>query len=1554
MGSSRVNVRFVVILAAGITAAFGVVAVLAYQALTKSGEEYMAMGDRFLAEGDLQKASDSYAKAVAHDRTRIDWLKTWRDTLVQTTPDTDIEYEKAYSMYYSILETLAALQEYDPAPQRDYLDALMVRAEIGGAGADEWLRIADLSWDKHQRLGPGKPEVEALRRYRGLAYLNAMQMLPDRNDVREQALSDLQAAVKAAADMEEQYGAAWPEGWPASWQEDIEAGLGVVQWHALEWMRYRSQRQPERGEIEKRQAEQALAPMVAEHPSHPGVSLTALVIRLDQETVDLTPAERIEKIKALRGAEADVVRSFENTDLKDVDANMLERFRLALRMLRPDDFESVYVNTLDRLIGQNPNDPMMLGLRALALSRMDQRPRAIEQLQRIVDMPDLPVSLDGLILKSLRLQALYQIADNWVEIRGTEVGEAAKQAALDKAKEARNALASRLAEGENNRQVLMLDAKIAIAEDRHNQAQARLYELDNRLTPEDPAKPEVLTMLANSLERLGNVGAAREVLGRLLMLQPANVPAAMKLVQYHVRLNDFEEAMNLLDRTRHYAPDNAEIENLAKALRHQVEDTEADDIDDPVIRIVLDIDRLMNKAQPEYGKAVEVIEQGLKDNDEDQRLYGALLRVHVMQNDMEGIRSAIDRALAKYPDDQRFLDYRRRLQVVTAEDRIAAIIGLIDESDASIPTKLIRKHVVYLQNNMPEEAAAMLAEAVKVAPDDPSVLDAQFVNLLQNSKFEAARAIAEKARKLNVDEANGALYFARLALAQNDAQQAALALEQAREELPYDARVWRLLGQVRLQMGQADRAVEAFKNSYDYQPQDPETAQLYIQTLAALQRQAQALEIARDSHGRNPRSDALTELWLQLEEGFGDTNAALQYRYNEYLKNPDNPDNMVALGRLLLQRRQFTQAEEMLDFADGKFPNHLEFVTLRARLLGLQDQVDAGRERFLAYIHTIPAEDASSEPYLRLAQFLIEFGRVEQAMAAFDEAIRLQSPTEREADRMKAEYLFNTKKWAEALPHYEAIIAAGADTEDRIFTLRRIEAMQRLGRWDDAERALDEVGDSFTNDLRITLLRAEIARGREDLRTCADLLNKAVEQAPHDIRPYIKRAELNFRDPQQFQFVLKDLEKVIELDPTSVMARQMRGALYLRNGQVSDAVAEIRQGVAANPGSDQLRREFISLLVQTGRPGEAQMEAEKAIVERPNDPFWLVMAADIYETDEKYGQAADKYRAAYEAEPKNLMLAYRLARSLVKTAPPRSKEALDVIEALGTDADDHTRLLAVKARAQRQLGNRECFKTAERALLRAQDNAAIAEWFTHTQAMFPNDHDGHVAFMKSVTPPPTVTDMFLVEMGRLRLAPTSDVKGNPQATTQVHNEMVETLTQVKARATDPIVLVDCNRVLGTYHYAYKRYEEALKCFEDGAALKPDDLEFNNNAAYTLAKHMNKPQDALNVAQRAVDNAPGNAIALDTLGWIQFELKNYSQAQATLERAIKSAESVQDEDQRIKQVLPAKLHLAMVHKARGEKAEALALAKEVDRMLSLKPSMKAEYGSDYETLMNGLN
>jgi len=117
--------------------------------------------------------------------------------------------------------------------------------------------------------------------------------------------------------------------------------------------------------------------------------------------------------------------------------------------------------------------------------------------------------------------------------------------------------------------------------------------------------------------------------------------------------------------------------------------------------------------------------------------------------------------------------------------------------------------------------------------------------------------------------------------------------------------------------------------------------------------------------------------------------------------------------------------------------------------------------------------------------------------------------------------------------------------------------------------------------------------------------------------------------------------------------------------------------------------------------------------------------------------------------------------------------------------------------------------------------------------------------------------------------------------------------------------------LGLYYESQKQFEDAAGYYRQIISGYPDLFIGYNQLAWLYAKQGIKLSEAMDLAQKADKLQPGNASILDTMGWILFHNKNYTQAKKLFEQSLD-----------ITPGNPTVLyHLGLVQQAQGEPNEA---------------------------------
>lgn len=119
------------------------------------------------------------------------------------------------------------------------------------------------------------------------------------------------------------------------------------------------------------------------------------------------------------------------------------------------------------------------------------------------------------------------------------------------------------------------------------------------------------------------------------------------------------------------------------------------------------------------------------------------------------------------------------------------------------------------------------------------------------------------------------------------------------------------------------------------------------------------------------------------------------------------------------------------------------------------------------------------------------------------------------------------------------------------------------------------------------------------------------------------------------------------------------------------------------------------------------------------------------------------------------------------------------------------------------------------------------------------------------------------------------LQGNPEIALQTLNRSLQILPN------NPILLYDramLNETMGNMNHVE---QDLLQIIKDD----PDNHEALNALGYSLADHDLKLDEAYEYIQKAINLAPDNPAIIDSLGWIQYKLGKYDEAEINFKSAI---------------------------------------------------------------------
>jgi len=1530
--ASKVNTKFVIIVAVGAAAVFGALYVAYAKLVANTPERLVAAGDAQLktaaqlrTAGDAKKAEEAvvkaillYSKAVNKEQTNVELLKKWDSALKEYAPSDRGAYEKAFTTdYMTIRRQSAILLRTDVAAHRAFLDVLFkqtnnasINPEMVIRSTEELLAYFDQATDEKEKTGR-----DGILRYRGIARARqAMKAADSPMSLIEGAREDLEAAVRFDP-------------------KDEAAAEMLYAVHLLESERLTAAGKADEATAARARADAASAKFLAENPQNPlmtlAVARTAWIEKVQALRKLPTREERDAAMprfrEVLKPVLENVTQAMEASDLKQMEPGLLQSLAQLEGTIDPEAKLRRTLALSKRLSEMRSNDPQVPLLAADFAAKSGNFELAITEAQKVAQSTVKPISLEGMMLFDLKRVAAGQIAGWAMDIVETTQDEVARGKALARAKELRSAFAG-YAE-ETDAQLKFVDGRIAFAEERVNDAWRLFKEYNDKVADADPRGLLYAAMSAMSRSN-PDTGYAKERLQRILTIEPDNVIAMVQLARVELANQNFQIAEAMLNQALARDPDNAMVLELIKSIKGEGLEEK-----DPVAAAIL---AALRQGTVENQQIVaDELRKAVERFPKEPRVHLALARQMMILGNRDGAIAAVDAGLAAKSDDVS-LKQLRSVLVAKGNVTLDLELELINQAEAPPLAKMIRRYMAYSKFGKDKEALAELEKAEREHPDTPEVIETRFLWALAAGQWDLANAKMDVAISKNMDNAGGLTFRARLQAARGQVTEAIASAEDAIRRVPANAEMYRLLGKLLALRGLMPDAVDAFRRGMEARPTDAVATREYVASLLAVNRYQEALDQCRENLRVTRADDELTGIWLDLEWQMGDRKAAMDNRLQIHKTQPDLRSNTLSLAQMHVQEGRHADAEALIkdlrQQSDGLDVASIEAMSLEAQ--GKGDEVRAVYRRLIGSSDAAVSVSAS----IILANYMGAKGDVENAVKELEAARPKQDPNQANVDRAMAEFYMRLGQADKAIESARRVVAATGDADG---SLRKeiVRTYLRLGKHDEADQEYAGLAAMEGKDVDVLLLKADTKLARGDQDTARAVLDDAVARFSQIEKPYNVRGLFFLSVTRQYREAVADFTKSLSMNALQPGVLTSMARAYVALQMPDEALAALKKLAFMAPGDAGARRTYLANLLDLGRLEVAVKDGEELLKLNNGSAAVAREIGSLFSEYASWPHASRFFGLGY-ANDKSADSAAPLVVSMLKEQPQRLSEAGVVIRELGNKIEDHWPMLLARARWQVQqtdkVGARASL-TRALALIGDKNLDQLRNWYQVTTEVVSEQRELIAYFEQleragTAAPYPKwfrVTEQFKDPATQSRAIEELKAFANPS--------FPEGLRRTNFRMTTGLL------------FGVKRTDEAIAFCRQGLEQFPEDGELLNNAAYILAKELGKADEALPLAEKAVKVAPGSADAYDTLGYVQFLGKKYPEASKSLSQAYNLASGANN----FRALLISLIHLGQVQAAMGEKDVAKRTLQEAQNWALQVPIVAREFESEMAELVKAV-
>ena len=601
---------------------------------------------------------------------------------------------------------------------------------------------------------------------------------------------------------------------------------------------------------------------------------------------------------------------------------------------------------------------------------------------------------------------------------------------------------------------------------------------------------------------------------------------------------------------------------------------------------------------------------------------------------------------------------------------------------------------------------------------------------------------------------------------------------------------------------------------------------------------------------------------------------------NEVLqKDPTHVEAHILLGNALGGYQNLDEAlaqmEEAIRLDPTRAASHLQ--------LGIVQQAQGkSREAESALKRAVELAPKWPGGHMALGGFYLSTGQLSDAGRALDAALALE-PSHVGANRAKAVLAFREGHPENAESPLKTLAATGATAPQVALGDYYI----AIGKFQEAVAVFEGLAKDSRTQLAVMprLVRAHASAG--NMAAARDLIDRLLQENPdnHAIRALESQVLL---DQGQRERALESAQRAAKGDPTSAVAQFTLGKAYAAVGDRPGAESAFREVLKINPRATPAQVE-LSMLHLGDSSNSSLRIAQAAVDARPESAEaklalirGLLIAGDLTRAEREIAQLqAQKPTAAGYAQAGALALA-RAEFSKARTAFDKALElSPDSIEALaGHISIDLRQGNPVAARTRLSLRLAAERPQVEVLLLAARTYLSL------------NDLKESEAVLRRA-----------IELEPASL-PAYSMLGQTYLRLNRLDDAIAEFDRLAARQTRPIGALTA---AGTILQAQGRNDEARERFQRAVGLDPAAAVAANNLAWIYAESGEHLDEAIRLAQSALERLPDVPDVLDTLGWVYYKSDLPAQAVRPLSRCIAVAP----------QNAPCYYHLGLVQAKLGD-------------------------------------
>jgi len=910
--------------------------------------------------------------------------------------------------------------------------------------------------------------------------------------------------------------------------------------------------------------------------------------------------------------------------------------------------------------------------------------------------------------------------------------------------------------------------------------------------------------------------------------------------------------------------------------------------------------------------------------------------------------------LLSEPDPANVSDQRRK------EIEKQALSGIADPVQQALELGIF-----YRRNNEPDKAIGQFKKVLEtqVSPEQGAgrpafklsdqvsprrIAAGHLFDMAADSKnWQLAEQVVETVRSENLDDCEGQLFAARLAVAKSDFQDALAKINECLKQKPIFSRAYMLRSNINAALNNEHASLEDVQRAASLNPLDGVIAKGLVNALyrrnikladsASAEQVNEARHALERAMGLNPGDLTLLSAYAEY---ISDTEPLKALAIRQTLqKNVPSLQNAILLAKLATRmalkenderRRQslFQIAASSLDEARRSDPQDRVVLETYADYYRAQGQNQKAEQLLL---------ESKDQPLLWRHYFSL--GQFEDAGKILQQLYARQP---KDGDVIRGLFLVAERTGdQEGIKRYsQELVSLQDNAQNR---LDQIKAYLKVGLIKEAEYKLQSFKEKYPGEADVLLLEGWLAMRQGQLKTALELTNRNLEAQQDNAAAWRLRGDINLLMANYDQAII-DLRRSMSLSSTPdarfALARAYHEAAraYHQAGREDDAITELRSTIDLPGAPPEARSLLEQIYLNLGRKEALKKFYEEALQKFPQNAFWYIRAGGFAMAVGEFDRAEQLYQKAYlmkrqaylaenlEAGWRDVQYAMALdgyLQALVlaagdpntKDTPWRPEKLNKVFEESGKYVDTPFAPVAYyrMAEARFKLGDKDAaIEYCRKAVDQAGTNERLASEILLRMFLLVGEQEVSKYCQQRLQTDPNsqATNFTMFNLAKIR--------GEYDMAADYIDKCIQIAGSDTPRGLDYTVKKAEVLTLAYEKTSDNNYlKKAIRDYESLLVKMPNNTTVLNNLAYMLTENNERLPDALEYAKQALEQTPNNPVFLDTYAYVLYKSGTDSKADEFMTAALQQYE--QNE-----LVAPPDVyeHKGMIKERLGQKKQAL--------------------------------